>query len=1233
MGNPLDDEILAAINGGFVSPNEASKLKKEAETRNLRPLWLLKENGKISDEDLSSLWDLACSTQVARDHSEPLTDRDITIIDPPQHILDRAQEHLSEDNSRSPDKSSDKSRSQTLDFPESLKKRFEPLELLGQGGMGRVFLVRDLSLSRLVALKLVRRNNERLDTDRFISEAQAQAKVNHPRVCKVYEVGELEGRVYIVMQYINGKPLSVMKDKLSLEQKVMLIREAALGVHAAHQAGIIHRDIKPSNIMIEETERNYQAYVVDFGLARSPHDEVTITGTVLGSPPYMAPEQAQGQTQSLDQRTDVYSLGATLYTALTNTRPISGSNPLETLANVIHTEPKPPTFYNQNIPLDLEAITLRCLQKNSSDRYLSAEALAKDLERFLVGDPVEAQANDQVYRIRKWIQKYIFYVRLALVTSSMMLTTLGWALWERQQVFVRERLAQHYTELANTMEGMARYSALSPLHDVRTDHRSIQDKISVIERDIEETGSLARAVGHYALGRGYLALENYPEAKQHLELAWTHGYKEPRVAYTLALIHGHRYRSALIEAERTRDKELRHNRLKEVKEKYRKLVLHFLNKSSGSDVPSEAYLAALVAFYEGNLDKALTQLDEFEESLPNHLAWFYEAPKLRGDILFAKGQAQNNTSEKDLARKSFQASRKAYTKAARVGESSPSIYTALAQLEFAAMELETYQGENPQVPRARSIIAAEKALAINPDYIQAHAVSAKVYRLWGTRGMTQSRDIRPQLEKGIWHAKQVLSHKADYDTLSELVFLHVTWASYLANQTEDPREHLTLAENYLKQFPSSQKNRRYYMRLSDIYRMKALYLQSIGKEHYALRQKAIDACYDALELPGKHFVTWATIAKSHFERAFHLESEVDPKADLREALRAITKAQSLNPKHLGVLYYQARIHLLLARQLYTSGHYPKTPLKKSEELFQAIMNINATHPHSHLGLGRVATERSIVSWEYGENPFPDIDQATDHYKHVIKLSTKHFGQDLLSTALLWKARFLLSTGEKPNNIIKTALKVAIEGLNLRPNRGPSIYNVINALNLQSKINFLENKDPQLSFRKATKYYKQIFSINQTSSTPNYYMGEALALIAHYKLRKKVVSNEDFIAADKACDKGRQYGPRQVYLQIPCGYMYLDWSKWLGQSQDNYLPKLKKARDITAHLLELWPGWPQALLLKASINLQQAELSDVASEKQDLQKRAHLQATEALTKNPNLKFTWDSFKEDIATTTP
>lgn len=275
---------------------------------------------------------------------------------------------------------------------------------IGRGGMGSVIKAHQVSLDRPVALKMILRGPFASDEDmvRLRTEAEAAARLNHPNIVHVYEVGEYEGQPYFSMKFIDGETLSQrLADRaLSSREAATLLLPIARAIAEAHRHGILHRDIKASNILID---KEGTPYITDFGLAKrvsgyrrnenDVHESVTQSGAVLGTPGYMPPEQAAGKTGELGRTSDVYSLGAVLYAMLTGRPPFQSSSPIDTILMVLEQEPVSPRTLNPAVDPDLEMIALKCLQKPADLRYQSADALADDLQAYLNHEPITARSS------------------------------------------------------------------------------------------------------------------------------------------------------------------------------------------------------------------------------------------------------------------------------------------------------------------------------------------------------------------------------------------------------------------------------------------------------------------------------------------------------------------------------------------------------------------------------------------------------------------------------------------------------------------------------------------------------------------------------------------------------------------------------------------------------------------------------------------------------------------------
>ena len=563
--------------------------------------------------------------------------------------------------------------------PPSLAERYQDIRFLGEGGMGTVYRAMDPRLGRTVALKLLKGDDPEL-WRRFLGEARAQARIQHEHVCRVYEAGQADGEPYIAMQFIDGEPLSKVAPKLTLEQSVKLMQEVSVAVHEAHRLGMIHRDIKPGNILVEAREDgSLKPYVMDFGLAREVEDRgQTQTGAVLGTPAYMPPEQAKGDVRAMDRRSDVYSLGATFYDVIAGRPPFVADHAWNLLMAVAYEEAPPLGGVKRGVPAELETIVMKCLEREPPRRYESARALAEDLQRFLDGEPIRARRASLGYVLWKKARKHKLATSLLALVFGASLVLVGvWVRAERQAA-EQARLARELGEGVKEMELFLRAAYELPLHDVERERDVVRARLLEIEQRMAAAGRAGEGPGHYAIGRGHLALGDPEGAREHLEKALAAGYSSADLEYALGRAIGEIFRRALAETRRITNEEERKKKVEELERALRDPALGHLRAALQAKIEVPAYAEGLIALYEGKHEEAIGKAKEAFERAP----WMYEAKKLEADALFAEGSKYRHDAAFDYEKMKsyFEPASEAYKVAADMGRSDPEVHRAECEL-------------------------------------------------------------------------------------------------------------------------------------------------------------------------------------------------------------------------------------------------------------------------------------------------------------------------------------------------------------------------------------------------------------------------------------------------------------------------------------------------------------------------------------------------------------------------
>lgn len=415
---------------------------------------------------------------------------------------------------------------------------YELIKKIGSGGMGLVYLARQISADRIVALKILRLDriqasqSSGMFLERFRVEARATSRIDHPGIVTIYDVGEFDGLPYYSMKYVEGEDLDQLHTRLPLSQReaARIISASARALQAAHRCGILHRDLKPQNILIDR--KTGQPCLADFGLAKLIEDDQSQTreGDVLGTPGFMSPEQAKSSA-SVTVATDVYGLGATLYFLLTGKAPFSGTTLVETLRLLVNDPVVPPSSHQPELDSDLEVICLKSLEKEPDKRYASAGGFADDLDRWLAGKPIHARPVSQAERIFRWCKRNPFSTTLmaislcslfvALAASVIGYVRVSGALAESEESYrqARETVNEFFTTVSEDV--LLQQPAMQPLR------KELLSKALIYYRDFQQTrgshpGLQAEiAENHYRIGRieeliedRETALESYQRAEQ-----------------------------------------------------------------------------------------------------------------------------------------------------------------------------------------------------------------------------------------------------------------------------------------------------------------------------------------------------------------------------------------------------------------------------------------------------------------------------------------------------------------------------------------------------------------------------------------------------------------------------------------------------------------------------------------------------------------------------------------------
>jgi serine/threonine-protein kinase len=818
-------------------------------------------------------------------------------------------------------------------FPVEDWDHYEFLNELGKGGMGAVYRARDKRLDRIVALKFILGAHPNL-VMRFLQEARAQARIDHPNVCHVYEVGEVHGRAYIAMQFVDGEQLGKAAAKMSLDEKVAVMRDVAAAIHEAHKLGIIHRDLKPANILVEHGEDGrWFPVVMDFGLAREATVEAGLTesGALLGTPAYMSPEQARGEQRAVDRRSDVYSLGATFYELITGRPPFSPTSLAAALEQIMSSDPAAPRSLVSTVPLDLETIALKCLAKEPSRRYASARALADDLERYLDGEPILGRRPSLWHRLRLRARRNraLVGVSLSSLVVIMVLAGLGaragiMSRRERARAAERARLAEALGQDAKEIEWLLRGAYQLPLHDTTPERELIRERMRRIAGTRHDLGALGEATIHGALGRGHLALHEWSEAADELARA----AEAPGLHAARGRALGELYHRAVEDARRSGDPAWLAQRKKELEQKYLAPALVELERSraDGESTENTSALEALVALYRQ--DYALAEQRAL--AAVARAPWLFEARKIAADAAYEAAVEKFDRGSYDEARAGLEHASDLYAQAAEVARSDATVHEAAAEAWLKHADVDARQGRPTKDPVDRALGAIDRAATSDPRNAVVYTTKALTLLNWYRSAPLDEAERQRLLDRiAAAAARAVEIDPRDAAAWEALGYAHINRGTFAMFYGKDPLPWLDKARDEIGTALRLQPNYPWANNdLGLVHRWLCEHAMEVGSDPMPEFEAAMRAYERAVTLDPRFLFAWENQVDLLSAIAeYQVGQGRDPTVAVQGARRAGERALAIDPNYARVLDVVAVAELSLAEYRLLAGLDPTEPLE------------------------------------------------------------------------------------------------------------------------------------------------------------------------------------------------------------------------------------------------------------------------------------------------------------------
>ena len=921
--------------------------------------------------------------------------------------------------------------------------RYELLELLGQGGMGVVYKARDRHLGRLVAIKFIHGADPDL-TMRLRREAKVLAGLDHPNICRVYEVDHVQGKPYLALQFIDGERLDQAAARMSLEERIAVLRDVAVAVDDVHHHDIVHRDLKPANVMVERSkDGRWIPIVMDFGLAREATDvALTQSGRPLGTPAYMPPEQARGDVQAIDRRSDVYSLGATLYELLTGSVPFPDSTPMAVLMRVLEEEPPSPRKLAPGLPLDLEIIVMKCLAKEPAQRYPSARALANDLGCYLDGEPILGRRPSLWRRTRRRARRHRALVRLGAASLSIIVAVAALGIRASLVSAERARLAEQVGREATEIEGSLREAYLWPPHDTRADRRTVRKRMTDIAAIDHGLGEFGDSIVHGALGRGHLALHEWQAADEELTraiaAAVAAGREVPELHAARGRALGKLYRDALEQARLQGDsrstKAWLAQREQALARQYLTPALKELQQGSATGEQA-ALFQARIALYRRDFAAAERVASTVVAEAPGSS----EARRLAADAVHGAAVDVFNRGDYAAAHTSLERALKLYAEASDIARSDASGYEAAAQAWLQLAEIDARQGRSPRESLQRALDVLDGgALRADPEDVSAYTTRFYVLLHWYRTPALGDRGNQPSLLDDMERAAKRATELAPGDARAwtTLGTAHLYRALYgraygsldiprfdqaikeikqaLAIRPDELRAHNILGVAYhsrgdaLHQMgknatPDYEAARNSYQDASalepqyllacsnqvELYATIAEYEDALGKEPDATVAAAQQVGPHCLRIDHSYHPVFDDMARAQLARASYLaDHEQDPSKELEAARQHIAESAKVLRGSVDVWFQGLVADRIDATFRARRRMDPTSFLAAGRKAVGEVVQVNKDWAPAHLEAARLDLAEAAWKATTGGDPAQPLGHASDHIREARGLASR-----------------------------------------------------------------------------------------------------------------------------------------------------------------------------------------------------------------------------------------------------